>query len=59
MEFILKQTTESETKVSYLDTIVGQRLRTSVVDNFHIVNFPFLNSDIPASPAYGVYMYNS
>ena len=25
--------------------------------NFHIVNFPFLNSNIPLKPAYGIYMY--
>ena len=64
VELILKQTSESETEVSYLDiyiTIVSQRFRTSVFDkrdsfNFHIVNFPFLNSNIPAAPAYGVYI---
>ena len=37
------------------------RLNTKVYDkrddsNFPIVNFPFLNSDIPAAPAYGVYI---
>ena len=64
VELILKQTTESETKVSYMDiyiTIVGQRFRTSIFDkrdsfNCHIVNFPFLNSNIPAVPAYGIYI---
>ena len=60
VELILKLTTESETEVSYLDiyiTIVGQRFRTSVFDkrdSFNF-NFPFLNSNIPAAPAYGVY----
>ena len=24
--------------------------------NFHITNFPFMSSDIPASPAYGVFI---
>ena len=27
-----------------------------IKENFHIVNFPFLNSNIPAAPAYGVYI---
>ena len=39
---------------------VGQ-LRTSLYDkrddfNFHITNFPFLSSNIPSSPAYGVFI---
>ena len=49
----------------YLDLLlsigrVGQ-LRTSIYDkrddiNFHITNFPFLSSNIPSSPAYGVFI---
>ena len=40
--------------------LIGQ-LRTSLHDklddfNFHITNFPFLKSNIPASPAYGVFI---
>ena len=36
-------------------------LRTSLYDkrddfNFHITNFPFLSSNIPSSPAYGVFI---
>ena len=31
VELVLKQTTESETEVSYYITIVGQRFRTSVL----------------------------
>ena len=36
-------------------------LRTSLYDkhddfSFHITNFPFLSSNIPSSPAYGVYI---
>ena len=45
------------THVTYTD---GQ-LRTSLYDkrddfNFHITNFPFLSSNIPSSPAYGVFI---
>ena len=37
------------------------QLHTSIYDkrddfNFHITNFPFLSSNIPSSPAYGVFM---
>ena len=37
------------------------QLRTSLYDkrddfNFHIINFPFLSSNIPSSPAYGVFI---
>ena len=33
---------------------VNFTLPTSVTINFHITNFPFLSSNIPSSPAYGV-----
>ena len=63
-ELVLKKTTESLAVVSYLDisiTIGNNKFWTSVFDkrdsfNFHIVNFPFLNSNIPTAPAYGVYI---
>ena len=37
------------------------QLRTSLYDkrddfNFHITNFPFLSSNIPSSPAYGIFI---
>ena len=50
---------------SYLDLLlsIGRdgQLRTSLYDkrddfNFHITNFPFLSSNIPSSPAYGVFI---
>ena len=50
---------------SYLDLLlsIGRdgQLHTSIYDkrddfNFHITNFPFLSSNIPSSPAYGVYI---
>ena len=60
-----RRTTESNTSVSYLDLLlsIGRdgQLRTSLYDkrddfNFHITNFPFLSSNIPSSPAYGVFI---
>ena len=60
----IKGTTESNTSAS-LDLLlsVGRdgQLHTSLYDkrddfNFHITNFPFLSSNIPSSPAYGVFI---
>ena len=61
---MLKKTTEKPDMVSYLDiciSIMNKRFCTSVYDkrdsfSFHIVNFPFLNSNIPVTPAYGIYI---
>ena len=46
-----------------IDIYIGRdgQLRTSLYDkrddfNFHITNFPFLSSNIPSSPAYGVFI---
>ena len=64
-ELEIKDTTESNTSASYLDLLLsiesGGQLRTSLYDkrddfNFHITNFPFLSSNIPSSPAYGVFI---
>ena len=64
-ELEIKDTTESTTSVSYLDLLlsIGRdgQLHTSIYDkrddfNFHITNFPFLSSNIPSSPAYGVFI---
>ena len=61
----LFHTTESTTSASYLDLLlsIGRdgQLHTSIYDkrddfNFHITNFPFLSSNIPSSPAYGVFI---
>ena len=61
----IKDTTESTTSASYLDFLlsIGRdgQLHTSIYDkrdyfNFHITNFPFLSSNIPSSPAYGVFI---
>ena len=54
-------TTETD---SYLDleiNIVDSRFTTTVYDkrdglDFHIVNFPYMDSNIPSKPAYGVYI---
>ena len=40
----------------------GGKLSTRLYDkrddfDFHIVNFPFLSSNIPSSPSYGVYIW--
>ena len=64
-ELEIKDTTESHTSASYLDLLLSiesdGQLRTSLYDkrddfNFHITNFPFLSSNIPSSPAYGVFI---
>ena len=63
-ELKLKKTKESSTTLSYLDIrigIVNGKYSTEVYDkrddfNFNIVNFPFLCSNIPSGPAYGVYI---
>ena len=64
-ELEIKDTTESNTFASHLDLLLliesdGQ-LCYSLYDkcddfNFHITNFPFPSSNIPSSPAYGVFI---
>ena len=65
VELEIKDTTESNTSASYLDLLlsIGRdgQLLTSIYDkrddfNFYITNFPFLRSNIPTSPAYGVFI---
>ena len=65
VELEIKDTTESNTSASYLDLLLSIKrdgqLHTSIYDkrddfNFHITNFPFLSSNIPTSPAYGVFI---
>ena len=64
-ELEIKYTTESNTSASFLDLLLSiqsdGQLRTSLYDkrddfNFHITNFPFLSSNIPSSPVYGVFI---
>ena len=62
--YCFKHTTESTNSASYLDLLLSiwrdGQLLTSIYDkrddfNFNITNFPFLSSNIPSSPAYGVF----
>ena len=65
MELKIKDTTDTDRSASFLDLHLdidskGHR-RTKHYDkrddfNFPIVNFPFICSNIPAAPAYGVYI---
>ena len=64
-ELEIKYTTESNTSASYLGLLLSiendGQLRTSLYDkrddfNFLITNFPFLSSNFPSSPAYGVFI---
>jgi hypothetical protein len=59
----LKDTADTDRSAAYLDLYheidSEGRLRTKLYDkrddfNFPIVNFPFICSNIPAAPAYGV-----
>ena len=63
--FEIKDTTDTVKSASYLDLHLEidneGRLKTKLYDkrddfSFPIVNFPFLSSNIPAAPAYGVYI---
>ena len=65
IELEIKDITDTDTSASYLDLHLEidneGRLRTTPYDkrddfNFPIVNFPFICSNIPAAPAYGVYI---
>ena len=64
-ELEIKETTDSPTSASYLDLYLyidkAGHLKSKLYDkrddfDFPIVNFPFLSSNIPSSPAYGVYI---
>ena len=64
-ELEIKDTTESDRSASYLDILLdidsNGRLTTSLYDkredfDFAILTFPFLCTNIPLSPAYGVYI---
>ena len=64
VELEIKDTTDADHQASYLDLNLSynrdKRLQVKLYDkrddfNFNIVNFPFLSSNIPQSPAYGVY----
>ena len=63
-ELTISETTESTSIASYLDLLFirdkSNNIMTKLHDKrdtfgFHIVNFPFMSSNIPSAPAYGVY----
>jgi len=65
VELEIKDTTDTDRSASYLDLYLEidseGRLRTKLFDkrdgfNFPIVNFPFICSNIPVAPTYGVYI---
>ena len=65
VELEIKDTIGSNTSASYLDLLlsIGRdgQIHTSMYDkrhdfNFHVTNFPFLSSNIPTSPTYGVFI---
>ena len=65
IELEIKDTTDTYRSASYLHLHLeidnDDRLRTKLYDkkdyfNFPIVNFPFICFNIPAAPAYGVYI---
>ena len=66
-ELTLKKTTESNSRISYLDisiSICNNKYVTEVYDkranfNFNIVNYPYMCSNIPAKPTYGVRVHVS
>ena len=64
-ELEIKDTTESNTSASYFNLLLSiksdSQLRNSLYEkrddfNFHITNMPFLSSNIPSLPAYGVFI---
>ena len=63
-ELTISETTKSTSIASYLDLLFirdkSNNITTKLYDKrdafgFHIVNFPFMSSNIPSAPAYGVY----
>ena len=63
-ELTISETTESTSVASYLDLLFTQdksnNITTKLYDKrdafgFYIVNFPFMSSNIPSAPVYGVY----
>ena len=54
----LKRTTETDSRLSYLDLELNIVFSTAVFDkrdgfNFHIVNFPYMDSNIPSNQLMG------
>ena len=64
-ELTTSKTTESTSVASYIDLLFSRDKNNNITtklydkrDTFglHIVNFPFMSSNIPSAPAYGVYV---
>ena len=64
-ELTISETIESSSVASYLDLLFirdkSNSITTKLYDKrdtscFHIVNFPFMSSNIPSAPTYGVYV---
>jgi hypothetical protein len=56
-ELEVKDNTDTETSASYINLYLDNRgrLKSKLYDNnFPIVLFPFIGSNIPAAPAFGV-----
>ena len=66
-ELQLNKANSSNTEAPFLDlnlSITNGIVSSKIYDkrddfNFEIVNFPFLDGDVPRSPSYGVYIYLS
>ena len=64
-ELQLNKANSSDTEAPFLDLnlsitngIVSSKIYDKQDDlNFEIVNFPFLDGDVPRSPSYGVYIF--
>ena len=64
IELQLNKANSSDTEAPFLDlnlSITNGMVSSKIYDkrddfNFEIVNFPFLDGDVPCSPSYGVYM---
>ena len=65
-ELQLNKANASDTEAAFLDlnlSIHNDIISTKIYDkrddqfNFDIVNFPFLDGDVPQRPSYGVYIY--
>ena len=63
-ELTISETTESTSVASYVDLLFtrdrSNNITTKLYDKrdafgFHLVNFPFMSSNIPSAPTYGVY----
>ena len=66
-ELQLNKANSSDTEAPFLDlnlSITNGIVSSKIYDkwddfNFEIVNFPFLDEDVPCSPSYGVYIFFS